>query len=74
MHPSSFAPYYKKGIAIGVTCIKDDSLTFFFRGKNGMEEYSVPSIVMLKHPQKAKFNGVHYEASIKDVRKAAKER
>ncbi len=74
MHPSSFASYYKKGIAIGVSNIKDDTFTFFYRGKNGMEEYSVPSIVMLSHPQKAKFNGVHYEARIKDVRKAAKER
>ena len=74
MHPSSFSSDYKKGVAIGITNIKDDSLTFFYRGKNGMEEFSVPSRVLLKYPQKAKFNGIHYEAKIEDVRKAAKER
>ena len=74
MHPSSFSDYYKRGIAIGVPDIRNDQLIFFYRGRNGMEEYSVPSAAMLAHPQLAKSNGVHYTAKIKDVRKAAKER
>lgn len=65
----SFKSLYDKGVAVGVPDIKSDCIIFFFRG----EEIPVPSYALLKHPQKARFNGTHYEARIKDVRKAVKE-
>ena len=59
----------KKGYAIGVPDIKTDCIMFFYNGR----EFHVPSHRLLKFPQLAHFNGCHYEAKIKDVRKAAKE-
>ena len=65
----SFSAYYKRGIAIGTPDIKSDCIVFFFKG----EEFPVPSSTLLSYPQLAHFNGVNYEAKIKDVRKIAKE-
>ena len=65
----SFSDYYKRGIAVGTPDIKSDCIVFFFKG----EEFSIPSSRLLSYPKLAHFNGVNYEAKIKDVRKIAKE-
>ena len=65
----SFAHYYEKGLAVGTPDIRTDCIVFHYNG----EEIPVHAVKMLSHPKKAKFNGCHYLARIKDVRKAAKE-
>ena len=57
----------KRGYAIGVPDIKTDCIMFFYDG----EEFHIPTHRLLTYPQLAHFNGAHYEAKIKDVRKAA---
>lgn len=60
----------KPGYAIGVPDIRSDCIMFFYKGK----EYHIPSSKLLSYPQLAHYNGAYYEAKIKDIRKAAKER
>ena len=65
----SFSDYYRKGLAVGVQDIKSDCIIFFHSGA----EYSIPSSRIIQYPQLAKFNGSHYIAKLKDVKKALKE-
>ena len=59
----------KKGYAIGVPDIRTDCIIFFHKG----EEFAIPTHKLLSYPQLTHFNGAHYEAKIKDVRKVSKE-
>ena len=56
---------YDKGLAVGVGQVKTDTL--FFRYKD--ETYEFPAIDLLGIKGIAKYNGIYYEAKVKDLRR-----
>ncbi len=59
---------YAKGVAQGVPQIKSE--TIFFR--YGDETWEFPTYDVLGYKGIAKFNGIHYEAKVKDLKKLAR--
>ena len=57
-----FGALYDKGLAVGHSCIRDDTINFEFRG----EKFTFPTVQA--HPI-VTFNGYFFVAKIDDVRK-----
>lgn len=56
---------YKRGVAVGQTDIRTDTMTFRF--KDELFEFPLPSVFHL-----AKYNGYWYEADVKKLRSLRK--
>lgn len=63
----TFDGLYKRGIAVGESNIKTDTMTFRFKS----EVFEFPTSRVL--PSVAIYNGYFYEASVKALRKLAKQ-
>ena len=68
MSEKPYAALRAKGIAVGWSDIKDDSMTFEF----GKEIFRFPALEVM--PGIAKFNGYFYTARVKDLRALQKKK
>ena len=59
---------YKRGIAIGMGQIKSDAISFRYND----ETWEFPTYDVLGYRGIAHFNGMHYEAKVRDLRSLAK--